>query len=102
MDYSQSLALPHFGEEQAGETYYYCPLNVYGFGIVHQSTGKLVTCIYNEGEGGKGCNNVTSLLHKYLSDRGMLDAENPIISLDIVMDNCSGQNKNHMVLQYLV
>jgi hypothetical protein len=56
----------------------------------------------NEGEGGKGGNNVTSLLHKYLSGRGMLDAENPVLSLDIVMDNCSGQNKNHMVLRYLV
>jgi hypothetical protein len=98
VDYAQNLSLPHLGEEQAGETDYYCPLNVYGFGIVDQATGKLITYIYNEGEGGKGGNNVTSLIHKYLSDRGMLDADNPILSLDIVMDNCSGQNKNRMVL----
>jgi hypothetical protein len=102
VDYTHNLSLPHLGKEQAGETYYYCPLNVYGFGIVDQATGKLVTYIYNEGEGGKGGNNVTSLLHKYLSDRGMLDAENPILSLDIVMDNYSGHNKNRMVLRYLV
>jgi hypothetical protein len=28
----------------------------------------------------------------------LLDAKNSILSLDIVMENCSGQNKNHMVL----
>jgi hypothetical protein len=32
--------------------------HVYGFGIIDQATGKLVTYIYNEGEGGKGGNNM--------------------------------------------
>lgn len=102
VDYSQNLGLPHLGAEQAGESYYYCPLNVNGFGIVDQGTGKLVTYIYDEGEGGKCGNNVTSLIHKYLMDFGMLDINDPIVSLDIVMDNCAGQNKNCMVLRYLV
>lgn len=33
MDYAQNLELPHLGEEQPGDIYYYSPKNVYVFGI---------------------------------------------------------------------
>ena len=37
-DYCQNMGLPHFGNEQPGETYYYSPLGIYIFGIVNYST----------------------------------------------------------------
>jgi len=34
IDYSQNLDLPHLGDEQPGDCYYYSPINLYCFGIV--------------------------------------------------------------------
>ena len=39
-DYCQNFGLPHFGNEQPGETYYYSPLGVYVFGIVNYADEK--------------------------------------------------------------
>ena len=33
-DYCQNLELPHFGCDQPGETYYYCPVNINMFRLV--------------------------------------------------------------------
>ena len=98
-----------FGSEQPGETYYYSPLNVFIFGICDHATEILSAYVYQEGEGKKGGNNVTSLLYKKIEDEGMIGfAENdgPGYELCLVFDNCgAGQNKNRMVLrfaQYLI
>jgi hypothetical protein len=53
---------------------------------------------YSEEEGGKGGNNIALLLMKHLQDRGLLDGKKQKW-LNIVMDNCSGQNKNNIVLR---
>ena len=98
-DYSQNLQLPHFGEEQPGETYYYCPLNVAAFGVVDCQNDHLSAYVYHEGEGKKGGNNVSSLLMKYCKEQGWFDKQTPGMLLTIVMDNCCGQNKNRMVLR---
>jgi hypothetical protein len=98
MDYMQNLGLPHLGAEQSGNTYYYSPLNVFGFGIVNMKTKFLHCLVYDEGEGKKGGNNVASMIMFYLEHQKMLeigDEGKPKTrdSLKIVMDNCSGQNK---------
>jgi len=57
-DYSQNLGLPHFGEEQPGDTYYFSPLSVYIFGIVDVSCSPEVLHAfgYTEDQGNKGGN----------------------------------------------
>ena len=52
------------------------------------------------GKGGKGGNEVTTLIMKYLSDKGYLNGTTQL-DLSFIMDNCSGQNKNTYVLRLL-
>jgi hypothetical protein len=111
-DYAQNLDLPHFGEEQPGETYYFSPKNVFIFGVVDLalSPAELFAYTYQEETGRKGGNNVASLLMMHLQRQSMLQESEtgeplPGKLLTIAADNCSGQNKNNMVLRlanYLV
>ena len=62
--------------------------------------------IYYDGEGRKGGNNVASLLWKELIRKGIIPHENqadtePVKEINMVFDNCGGQNKNRMVLRML-
>jgi hypothetical protein len=101
-DYCQNLALPFLGKHQPGKTYYFSPLTVNCFGIANVGLDKalLNAYIYHEGEGKKGGNNVASLICKYLNDSGLINHQNiPRKELNIVMDNCGGQNKNKFVLR---
>jgi hypothetical protein len=104
-DYCQNMALPHFGGEQPGETYYFSPLSIYCFGMVDPTVDKLYAHLYSEGQGQKGGNNVASLIIKTLKHISILNEDEAGRELSIVMDNCGGQNKNRMVLRlalYLV
>ena len=65
-DYSQNLDLPHFGSEKPMDSYYLSPLCVNVFGVVNCATDRMNAYTYHEGEGGKGGNNVVSLLWKNL------------------------------------
>jgi hypothetical protein len=105
-DYCQDMEMPFFGKDQPGETYYYTPKTINLFGIVDCNSEKEVLHAYSYGEeqGGKGGNNVASLLMKHLEDCGFLD-DTTRKALNIVMDKCAGQNKNNYVLRlapYLV
>jgi hypothetical protein len=103
-DYAQNMYIPNFASEQPGATYYYSPMNAYVFGIVDTSIKKLAAYIYTEDIGKKGGNNVTSLLMLHLERKGFFqeaEAKGPFKELNIVMDNCSGQNKNRHVLRLL-
>jgi hypothetical protein len=103
-DFCQNLGLPQLGEHQAGATYYYSPLTIYCFGItnVYLEQPKLQAYIYHEGEGKKGGNNVASMIMKHIRDMGWAttdDGAKQRTELNIIMDNCAGQNKNRMVLR---
>lgn len=50
-DYSQGFWLPHHGNKQTGETYYYSPLGVNTFGMTSYVTEILNAHVYHEGEG---------------------------------------------------
>ena len=70
----------------------------------HKTRPQLFAHCYQEGEGGKGSDNVASLILQALHDQGFIkldDNGNPIHScqLTIAADNCSSQNKNNMVIQ---
>ena len=98
IDYSQNLYLPHLGDEQPGDCYYYSPINFYCFGIVDITQEHLHAYIYTEGEGKKGANNVSSLIMHYLTSNvvepGVINKE-----LNVIMEKCGGQNKNKTVIQ---
>ena len=54
--------------------------------------------MYTEAEGGKGANTVVSLIMKYLLDKGFLDRRKQY-KLTIIMDYCTGHNKNTYVIR---
>jgi len=105
VDYSQNVYMPHFGDEQPGETYYYSPVNAYVLGIVDcgRKPMRMTAHVYFENEGKKGGNNVTSLLRKQLFGDGFLAQDKKHVKeINFVFDNCGGQNKNRMVLRMLL
>ena len=104
-NFCQNLGLPFLEKDQPGETYYFSPLTVNCFGVINTAVEKheLTAFLYHEGEGKKGGNVVASLLYKFLKEKGWLDQEKGARKqLTLVMDNCSGQNKNRMVLHFAV
>ena len=104
-DYCQNLGMPHFGGEQPGDTYYFSPLTINVFGICDYATKHLNAYVYTEAEGKKGGNNVASLVHKFLTQKGVFDDAKkygPGKCLSLVFNNCGGQNKNRMVLRYIL
>ena len=105
LDYAQNMSLPQFGSEQPGVTYYLCPMNVYVFGIVDTVDDTLLAQVYGEDIAGKGGNCVASMLYDRVNEvlvprPSDLDKD-PIKELNLVMDNCGGQNKNRMVMRLL-
>eukprot|EP00536_Pseudo-nitzschia_multiseries_P016458 jgi/Psemu1/46293/gm1.46293_g len=83
-----------------GGTYYMTPLTVPILGHVDCSItrGRLDAYIYHEGIDGKGGDNVASLIMMNLRQKGYLKDTSCGAELNIVMDNCQGQNKNNMVI----
>ena len=101
MDYCQNLDLPHLGGEQPGDTYYFSPVWLYCLGIVDVFEDQLYAYIYEESAAKKGANNVALILMyhviTFVLDNFRYSAG--INELNIVMDNCGGQNKNGTVLK---
>ena len=106
-DFAQNLDMPHFGGEQPGDTYYFSPLGIYLFGIVspYIHSSNLLCQYFTEGEGAKGGNNVASMLWNNFKQEGFIErmeAGESMGEYAIVMDNCAGQNKNRMVIRFLM
>lgn len=110
-DFAQNIECPFFGQQQPGQTYYYSPLSLYLFGIVDacQETERLHAYCYHEGDGAKGGNNVVSMINRYLDmEKGMPRSRMTVTGnawgkhLVLVCDNCSGQNKNKMMIRYIL
>jgi hypothetical protein len=94
------MEMPFFGKDQPGNTYYYTPKTINLLGIVdcYQEKEVLHAYAYSKEEGGKGGNNVASLIMKHLQDPGFFDGKK-WKGLIIGMDNCPGKNKNKFVLR---
>ena len=107
VDYGQNMELPVYNEEQPGCTYYYSPLSIYNLGVVNHAhdygDGEIAAhmhChVYHEGVAKKGANNVASLIVKTLRQLNLLRDNSMGKELNIIFDNCSGQNKNNTVLK---
>jgi hypothetical protein len=58
--------------------------------------------VYHEGVGKKGANNVSLLIMKMLCVLNILHEDSVGGKLNIIFDNCSGQNKNNTVMKVAV
>jgi len=97
-DFMQNLAVPQFAD-MTKEMYYLSLRNIYLFSIRDDGAQKQFNFLYDEGDGRKGANYVVSLLFYFLTHR----PENyATLVLHLHADNCSGQNKNNIVMQFFV
>jgi hypothetical protein len=56
---------------------------------------------YFKTDGKKGGNNVASILWNEFTRKGLTTLGEKVQEINIVMDNCGGQNKNRMVIRLL-
>ena len=70
--------------------------HLYADGVV---SAHMYAHVYHEGVGKKGANNVASLIVKTLRQLNLLRDDSVGGELNIIFDNCSGQNKNNTVLK---
>jgi hypothetical protein len=110
VDYGQNMELPVYNSQQPGVTYYYSPLSIYNLGMVDHAHDygngevkeRMYAHVYHEGVGKKGANNVASLIVKTLRQLNLLREDSAGGELNVIFDNCSGQNKNNTVLKLAV
>jgi hypothetical protein len=85
-------------------------VSIYNLGIVNhahiynsgEAKEHLHVHVQHEGIGKKGSNNVSLFIKKTLSDLNLLLNDSVGGELNIIFDNCSGQNKNNTVLKLAV
>lgn len=95
-DYAQQV---HFPSDplQPGPIYFLTPRKCTVFGVNCEALPRQVNFLTDEaGECGKGANNVISRLHYFLETHGLGEK---VVYLHA--DNCTGQNKNNCMVQYL-
>ena len=105
-----TFVVGYYSKERPGVTYYYSPLSIYNLGVVHhaheyddgQVKEHLHAHFYHEGTGEKGAKNVSLLIMKTLGDLNLLHEDSIGGELNIIFDNCPGQNKNNTVLKQVV
>lgn len=86
-DFQQNLPLP---VSSSGEVFYKIQLWLYNFCIHVASTGKSYCYVYDETVGGKGQNEVASMILDFLTKH----ISTEVTDLFLFSDNCASQNKN--------
>ena len=95
-DYAQQVHIPA-DPLQPGPIYFLTPRKCAVFGVNCEAIPRQVNFLTDEaGECGKGANNVVSRLHYFLECHGLGEKK-----AFLHADNCSGQNKNNCMIQYL-
>ena len=95
-DFAQQVQYPS-NPDQPSAIFFKAPRKCALFGICNEAINRQTTYVIDEAvDCGKGANNVISYLHHYLSNYGIGEK-----FLFLQADNCSGQNKNNMMMQYL-
>ena len=94
-DFAQQIHLP-FDSQQVGPIYFLTGYKVALFGIAVEPVGKFVLYVIPEACATvKGANIVLSLLHHFFEHFGTGETD-----VFCHADNCCGQNKNNIVMQY--
>ena len=90
---SQSRSSPDDNED-----YFLTPRKCALFGVCCEAIRRQVNYLIDEAsDTGKGSNSIISLLHHFFKFHGLGERE-----VHLHADNCIGQNKNNMMLQYLL
>lgn len=109
-DFKTTLVLPYWGYHCSPRPVHYMSrMNVYLFGIVDETTDTFAGYIYPENfvdstikPTKKGSSHVITMLYLHLLQSGLTNPERESDrDLYFAADNCSGQNKNQYVLQFL-
>ena len=96
-DYVQQVHYP-FNAQQPSPIFFKNARKCGIFGVSCEATSTQVNYLMDEADDiGKGANATISLPHHYLQTHGLKEKH-----LRLHADNCVGQNKNNMVVQYLV
>lgn len=96
-DYAQQMHFPS-DPMQPGPIYFMVPRRCSVFGMCCEAIPREVNFLCDEaGDCGKEANTVVSQLHYFFKHHGLGEKE-----VFLHADNCTGQNKNNCMLQYLV
>lgn len=93
-DFQQNIPLPHV---TSGDVFYKRQLWEYNFCVFAASSRKSYFFMYDETIAKKGANDVVSFLHYFLEHF----IASTVTTLYLYSDNCSSQNKNQVLAQYL-
>lgn len=95
-DYAQQVHFPS-DPMQPGPIYFLTPRKCGVFGVCCEAIPRQVTFLCDEaGDCGKGANTVVSQLHYFFEHHGLGEKK-----VFLHADNCTGQNKNNIMLHYL-
>ena len=95
-DFAQMVQYPN-SPLQVGPIYFKVPRRCYLFGVNNEGINRQTNYLIDEAvDCGKGSNSVISYLHHFFENHGFGEK-----NLILQADNCSGQNKNNFLMQYL-
>lgn len=94
MDLQQVMFVPSLTHS---DMFYLRQLSCYNFNVHLGDTNRSFMCMWNEGVGGRGANEIASCLLRVLNNN--VTNKNHLV---IWSDNCVGQNKNKMILFVLI
>ena len=96
-DFAQQVHYPS-NPLQPGPIYFLTPRKAAIFGVCCEAIPRQVNFVIDEAsDTGKGANTVVSMLDFFFSHHGLGEA-----TASLHADNCSGQNKNNTMVQYLM
>ncbi|KAF1321211.1 hypothetical protein FI667_g12043, partial [Globisporangium splendens] len=109
MDFSENLTIPHVPDTPSA-WYFLSLFSVSMFGVYCANDETHTHFLYSERKGGKGADEVISMLHHKLDLHGVFDVafadpDEPLMqdkSVVVWCDNCGGQNKNSYLIWYLL
>jgi hypothetical protein len=101
MDYAQNMTLPH--TPQTPSAWYFLSLwSVSLFGLFYGNEKSQYNYLYSERKGGKGSNEVISMVLNFLTSKSMDKPSASTRTLTVYADNCGGQNKNNNVIKFFL
>ncbi|GMG18150.1 unnamed protein product [Phytophthora fragariaefolia] len=98
MDFLQNLTIPSVTSTPS--QWYFCSLlAVNVFGIFNENEGTQTNYLYDEFSSGKGSDQINSMLHHFIRTVILPAGKKQLI---VYADNCSGQNKNNLVIKFFL
>ncbi|EGZ20011.1 hypothetical protein PHYSODRAFT_492739 [Phytophthora sojae] len=98
MDFSQNLTVPSVSSTPC--QWYFCSLMaVYVFGIFYENEQFQTNYVYDETVSGKGSDQINAMLHHFIKTVVVPIGKKKLV---VYADNCGGQNKNNLVIKFLL